>query len=196
MMRLIALGCWALLLLHATAVASVDVGIPVPFEEAEVKFALWRDEAIHEEMKVDRELQWQLRELLRNVGERRLKALFYPEQAFVPPGYVLPVHHHAGVGFSGMGYVADGASYFLGVGDIGGVLVFPYGAHDSVSAAALYLKVDSAFVPLRSRAVYARRRRWELERMEALRRYILFAVSLTLNESLESGAVRGGQVFE
>ena len=94
-----------------------------------------------------------------------------------PPGYALPIHRPSGVGFSGLGYRGDMGAYFLPIGDSGGLLVYPCGAGDFISAVVLYLKTDPEFVALRGASDYPARRAWELQRTNALRKQIQDALS-------------------
>jgi len=63
-------------------------------------------------------------------------------------------------------------AYFLPVGEVGGLLVFPYGGRDFTSAVVLYLKTDSGFTALQKASDYPARRAWEIEHTGALRDYI------------------------
>jgi hypothetical protein len=68
-------------------------------------------------------------------------------------------------------------AYFLPIGDLGGLLVFPFGDRDFISAVVLYLKTDSEFVALRGASDYPARRAWELQRTDRIRKQIQDALS-------------------
>jgi len=163
---------FAALLLAATCHASLDLPIPLPLNDSPSKFALWTAAATAKQIEADRKPYWALEEQLKALPESKLKTLFGASQEMLPPGYALPVHHHSGVGFSGLGYRGQERSYFIPIADLGGVLVFPLGDKDFVSAVALYLKTDSDFVALRSSSDYPARRAWELQRTETIRKHI------------------------
>ncbi len=160
------------LLVAATCEASLDLSIPLPYDNREAKVELWRDSTLDSDIEADRDFYWKLEGRLRKLSEDRLIELFGPPLPEVPLGYALPIHHHIGVGFSGLGYLGNGGSYFLEVPYYGGILVFPFGNGKSVSSVAIYLKVDLGFVPFLSRSDYLRRRGWELLRGQMLKSYL------------------------
>lgn len=162
----------AAFLLAATCHASLLIQIPVPLDDPDAKFELWAESASAEQIDGDRSNYQAIEEQLRTLPESRLKDLFGASQEVLPAGYALPVHHHSGVGFSGLGYRGGERSYFLPIANLGGLLVFPLGDKDYVSALVIYLKTDAEFVALRTSADYLARRAWEVARTEALKKHI------------------------
>jgi hypothetical protein len=163
---------FAALLLAATCQASLNLPIPLPLDDGPSKSALWTAADTVKQIEADRKPYWALEEQLRTLPESKLKALFGASQVALPAGYALPIHHHSSVGLSGLGYRGQERSYFIPIADLGGVLVFPLGDKDFVSAVALYLKTDSGFIALRGSSDYPARRAWELQRTKAIRKHI------------------------
>lgn len=166
------LATFLALLLATMCEASFILPIPLPFDDGPAKFALWTAAATTKQIEADRKLYYALEEQLRTLPESKLKALFGTAQVSFPLGYALPVHHHSAVGLSGKGYQGKERSYFIPIADLGGILVFPLGDRNFVSAIALYLKTDSAFIALHNSSDYLVRRAWELKRTEAIQKHI------------------------
>jgi hypothetical protein len=167
----------AFLLLHAACTAQVVGPLPLPYDDRVAKHGLWTDPHAAKQILADREAYHALEEQLRRLTEDQLAALFGASRPTTPAEFALPVHRHAAFAFSGLGYHGNQGSYFLSIGEAGGVQVFPYGDGSFVSTVVLYLKVDSNFIALRSPADYERRRAWEVKRTETLRAQIRAALS-------------------
>lgn len=152
--------------------------LPSPQDDATLKHLLWQDSLILPSVEIDREKLYKLEEVLRSCGESDLIRAFGPVGA-IDDSYVLPCCRHAGVGFSGVGYKGKGNKYFLPIGDVGGVLVFPFGDRDLISTVALYLKTDGAFQPLKKPSDFMARREWELKKIDELKSIIRSAMKNT-----------------
>ena len=162
----------AIIIPPSACLASVLQSIPLPLDDGAAKLAVWNAAGTTEQIKADRIPYWALEEQLRKLPESKLKALFGASVEAVPAGYVLPVQQHASVGFSGLGYRGQMRSYFIPIADLGGVLVYPCGDQDFISAVVLFLKTDADFIVLRTASDYPARRTWDLRRTEAMRKHI------------------------
>jgi len=166
----------------------MDIQIPSPQDDADLKYSLWQDPVIAPTLESDRKTIYELEEMLHTSKESQLKAVFGPAKA-LDDSYVLPFCRHTGVGFSGLGYKGEEKMYFLPIGDIGGVLVFPYGDRDFISAVALYLKINDTFHPLKNRTDLKARREWDRKRFAQLETAILETIK-TPNKALDKRATR------
>jgi hypothetical protein len=155
-----------------SAHASLLIPIPMPQDDSSVKYSLWKDPAVAPTLEKDRMRDFDFEEEVRGCGEAELNRMFGPPVA-LEDCYVLPFVEHAAVGFSGLGYQGNERSYFLPVGNIGGLLVFPLGGRDYVSAVAFYLKTDGDFRPLRKMGDLKARRAWDDKKLGELKAAIL-----------------------
>lgn len=158
---------FAFLFLCLPAWASLSIEIPAAQDDNNLKYALWTDAKIAPDVEADRKQVYALEEHLRIMKESSLKKAFGPPVA-LNDSYVLPFSRHTAVGFSGVGYQGNEQRYFLRIGDIGGILVFPYGDQDYVSAVAIYLKADDSFIPLKAENNIADRRKWDHKKLSEL----------------------------
>ena len=173
-MRLLFAAGLTIFLLRIVCAAQDPVEVPFRYDDGLTKCALWRDPSVTGQILADRKSYYELEDQLRPLTGNCLTVIFGASRETVPAGYVLPVHHHFSVDLGGAGYCGEGrCSYFLNIGDVGGALVFSNGDGSYNKGVALYLKIDAGFHALRTRADYAARRAWELQRTAALREQIL-----------------------
>lgn len=163
---------FAVLFLRGICTASVILAIPEPYDDGPVKREVWYDLETNQQVMSDRARYNDLERRVGVLSEIELQVMFGPAKPVFPALLVLPVHHRSMVGFSSLGYRGTGEPYFLAIGEVGGLLVFPYGDGSFISAVALYLKTDDGFVPLQKRTDYAARSAWEIRRTDELRQEI------------------------
>tara|TARA_R110002167_G_scaffold195709_2_gene398469 strand:+ start:1086 stop:1676 length:591 start_codon:yes stop_codon:yes gene_type:complete len=169
-----------------SAQASLLLPIPSPQDDTALKYALWQEPAVASTLETERRELYELEEVLRTLKESQLKKVFGPEKP-LEDSYVLPFCRHTAVGFSGLGYKGELKMYFLPIGNVGGVLVFPYGDRDFVSAVALYLKTDETFQPLRKQDSLEARQEWDHRRLAELKAVILKSIEIP-NKAVDSTA--------
>ena len=147
------------------------IGLPSPHDESALKASFWKDPKNASLVETNRKAIYDLEEILLTMKESEIIKRYGPTKK-LDDCYVLPFFRHRAVAFSGLGYKGNHEMYFLHIGEAGGVLVFPYGDRDFISAVALYLKTDESFISLKSQNDLTARRAWDQLKLAELSKII------------------------
>jgi hypothetical protein len=187
MRAIVTIGCFVLLSFSAPfAIGSILWSVAGNPDNNDAKVQIWNTDTNKDEIAAARKEEGAFQESLRSLGEAGFDAVFGtpaetliwknkkedPPITRVLPGYAVPVFWWSAVGFSGLGYRGNHESRFYKISDIGSVLMFPYGDGKFVSAVLVCLKIDGAFVPVRSASDYRARMEWDIAKLKRLKLWV------------------------